>query len=115
MTCTYYLSISKLYIIITISGQWSEATVMDFLIPIEFKNEIGRIQKMFRCDLCKKVNKDKSNMKKHMIIVHAEPSQLPCPYHCGKIFKNKIYLNLHVNSKSCIRDKKFPQQQQYQY
>jgi len=96
-------------------GQWSEATVMDFLIPIEFKNEIGRIQKMFRCDLCKKVNKDKSNMKKHMIIVHAEPSQLPCPYHCGKIFKNKIYLNLHVNSKSCIRDKKFPQQQQYQY
>lgn len=95
-------------------AQWSEATVMDFLIPIEFKNEIGRIQKMFRCDLCKKVNKDKSNMKKHMIIVHAEPSQLPCPYHCGKIFKNKIYLNLHVNSKNCIRDKKFPQQQ-YQY
>ena len=86
----------------------SETSVMDFLITIQCSDEDGVVRKMHRCDLCKKVGKDRSNMRRHMILVHAEHSQLPCPYECGVVFKNKIYLASHVNSKVCLRDRKFP-------
>ena len=80
----------------------SETSVMDFLITIQLPEEDGVVRKHYRCDLCKKVGKDRSNMKRHMIHIHAEPSQIPCPYHCGKIFKNTVYLTTHVNSKICL-------------
>ena len=90
------------------SEAWTETSVMDFLLSITCPDENGYVQKMYRCDLCKKVGKDRSNMRRHMILIHAQPSNLPCPYHCGQVFKNKHYLSKHVNSKICIRNQKFP-------
>ena len=81
--------------------------VMEFLIKLQCPDANGITQTMYRCDLCKKVSKDRSNMKRHMILIHAAPSNLPCPYRCGNVFKNKIYLATHVNSKICLRNQKF--------
>ena len=80
---------------------------MEFLIKLQCPDANGITQTMYRCDLCKKVSKDRSNMKRHMILIHAAPSNLPCPYRCGNVFKNKIYLATHVNSKICLRNQKF--------
>lgn len=50
-----------------------------------------------RCMLCGKVGKDRSNMRKHVIIMHARPTYESCPY-CPKTFGNVYYLRYHVKS-----------------
>ena len=43
-----------------------------------------------------------------MIRHHAKPINQPCPFLCGKIFKNKLTLSQHMNSKQCLKNKKYP-------
>ena len=55
----------------------------------------------FHCQICGKTAPNKSNMKKHMLVIHAKPANIPCP-HCHKTFPNKYYLRYHI--KCCNRN-----------
>jgi len=68
-----------------------EEEVMIFLRPMQFGD--GLLQ--YKCNLCGKCAANKSNMKKHMLVMHARPSNRPCPF-CPKVFRNKYYLRYHV-------------------
>ena len=54
-----------------------------------------------KCTLCGKVCKKRSNMKRHMILMHTVPTNECCKY-CGKVFKNKYYLDSHIRSRECL-------------
>ena len=55
----------------------------------------------YTCQICGKTAPNKSNMKKHMLVIHAKPANIPCP-HCSKSFTNKYYLRYHI--KCCNRN-----------
>lgn len=67
-----------------------EEEVLLFLRPIQIGNEVH-----FKCNLCGKCASNKSNMRKHMLVMHTKPTNRPCPY-CPKMFRNKYYLRYHV-------------------
>ena len=60
-----------------------EEEVLLFLRPIQIGNEVH-----FKCNLCGKCASNKSNMRKHMLVMHTKPTNRPCPY-CPKMFRNK--------------------------
>lgn len=67
---------------------------MLFLRPYR---EPGSVTVQYRCSLCGKFAVNKSNMRKHMLVMHVRPTHQPCPY-CTKVFRNKYYLNYHVKA-----------------
>ena len=58
-------------------------------------------QPEFKCLLCGRVGKKRSNMKRHMILSHTRPTNDCCKY-CGKVFKHKYYLDSHIRSRECL-------------
>jgi len=95
-------------------GQGTDGTkenfnVMDFLLTKSGgTDDKGNPRKYYECGLCKKQTNDRSNMRRHMIRHHATPLDEPCPYGCGKIFKNQLTLSYHMNSRQCLKNRKFP-------
>ena len=82
---------------------------MDFLLTKSGgTDDKGNPRKYYECGLCKKQTNDRSNMRRHMIRHHATPLDEPCPYGCGKIFKNQLTLSYHMNSRQCLKNRKFP-------
>jgi len=67
----------------------------------KIKNEHG--EEVFKCTLCGKISKDNSNMRRHMILKHSQPSYTPCKY-CNKVFKHAYNLNDHYRRKACLKN-----------
>jgi len=86
-----------------------DGNVMEYLLTrTEGVDENGKQIRFYECGFCKKQASDRSNMRRHMIRHHAKPINQPCPFLCGKIFKNKLTLSQHMNSKQCLKNKKYP-------
>ena len=81
------------------------SNVMDYLVSRSVTDDEGKVSKFYECVLCRKQAKDRSNMRRHMIRHHAIPINQPCPFSCGKVFKNKLTFNFHVKGKQCLKKK----------
>ena len=79
--------------------------VMDYLVGRCVTDDQGKTAKFYECVLCRKQAKDRSNMRRHMIRHHAVPINQPCPFQCGKVFKNKLTFNFHVKGQQCLKKK----------
>ena len=53
---------------------------------------------LYQCGLCLKISRDGSNMRRHMMIKHSEPTNEEC-LQCHRVFPNRFYLARH--SKIC--------------
>jgi hypothetical protein len=60
----------------------------------------------YQCGLCSKTAATKYNLKRHLILKHARPTQEACEY-CGKIFRNKFYKENHIRQRTCLKDALF--------
>ena len=72
--------------------------VMQFLVS-EYAGDTG--EAVMRCTLCGKFSKQRSNMRRHMILMHTKPTNNVCKY-CQKPFKHKYYLQEHLRSRVCL-------------
>jgi len=52
---------------------------------------------LYQCGLCGKISRDGSNMRRHMMIRHSEPTNEECES-CHRIFPNRFYLSRHIKS-----------------
>ena len=71
---------------------------MQFLVS-EYAGDTG--EAVMRCTLCGKFSKQRSNMRRHMILMHTKPTNNLCKY-CHKPFKHKYYLQEHLRSRVCL-------------
>ena len=55
----------------------------------------------YQCGLCGKESRDGSNMRRHMMIRHSEPTNEECG-NCHRIFPNRFYLSRHL--KGCSQE-----------
>jgi len=81
------------------------SNVMDYLVGRCVTDDQGNTAKFYECVLCRKQAKDRSNMRRHMIRHHAVPINQPCPFQCGRVFKNKLTYNVHVKGQQCLKKK----------
>ena len=54
-----------------------------------------------KCLLCGKCGNRRNNMRQHMRLNHAKPTNDICNY-CHKVFKHKYYLHRHIRSRECL-------------
>ena len=71
---------------------------MQFLVS-DYAADTG--ENVMKCTLCGKFSKQKSNMRRHMILMHTKPTTNVCKY-CQKQFKHKYYLQEHIRSRVCL-------------
>ena len=71
--------------------------VMQFLVK-DF-TDTGEV--FMKCTLCGKFSRERSNMRRHMILMHTKPTRNVCKY-CQKQFKHKYYLQEHLRSRVCL-------------
>ena len=74
-----------------------EEDVMQFLVNAYA--DTG--ENVMKCTLCGKFSKQRSNMRRHMILMHTKPTTNVCKY-CQKQFKHKYYLQEHIRSRVCL-------------
>lgn len=63
----------------------------------ELYNFIEKVPGGFQCGLCGKITKDRSNMRRHMVIRHSEPTNEHC-LACDRVFTYRYYLLKHLRT-----------------
>lgn len=67
---------------------------MAYLTPVNLR---GSGKRLWKCELCQKMTNDQGNMKRHMVLKHAKPSNEVCS-NCLRVFANKYYLRSHLRT-----------------
>lgn len=57
-------------------------------------------QNQFHCDICRKMTPHHRNMKRHMILKHAKPTNVTCEF-CSRVFRQHYHLQKHLRLKQC--------------
>ena len=54
---------------------------------------------IFKCKMCGKINRDKSNIRKHVESIHFPGTYLYTCKHCGEVLSTKSMLHNHIAMK----------------
>jgi aspartate carbamoyltransferase regulatory subunit len=74
---------------------------MQFLV-----NYIQNGVRYYKCSLCGKTTNNKSNIQRHMVLVHTKPTNDVCKY-CQRVFKHRYYLDEHIRTRACLSNMLF--------
>ena len=86
---------------------------ISYLIPtlkkylsIPFQHDIGSFDegKVYTCEICNSEFKDRSNLKKHILVVHEGIKPFECSL-CGSCFSQKSKMKKHI---AAVHERKKP-------